>query len=476
MCSRWCSVWLSFFVLISALLSPGLALEDGKQIDEVTNAEWAGDLDGMRKRGFIRALVPFSLTSFYIDNGKERGLQAQLLNEFEKQLNVGVDREQDKVRVLVIPTTRDQLFPKLISGKGDLIAANLTVTADRMKDVDFGDPVYQEAKEIVATAPGEAPVEVLADLAGRQIYVREDSSFYPSLEAANVQLAEKGLELIDIQLADERLEAEDILEMVNAGAIPATVVDQHVGQFWSKVFPKFVMNTDVVLRDRGHIAWALRQDSPKLLAEVNAFMKEAKIGTLLGNMLAKEQMELADRFVDPSEEEYLQKLKELRDLFLKFGEKYDIDPSLLAAQAFQESRFDPNARSAAGAVGIMQLLPSTALDPNVDIKNYESLEGNIEAGAKYMRFLADHYFPETEIPEFEKMMMVFASYNAGPNRVKRVRPDAPDPNMWFRSVEWEVAEAAGSEPIRYVKNIYRYYLLFDSMMQRSEVLRKVRTE
>ena len=132
----------------------------------------------------------------------------------------------------------------------------------------------------------------------------------------------------------------------------------------------------------------------------------------------------------------------------------------VGAQAFQESRFDNNARSSAGAVGIMQLLPSTALDKDVAIKNFRTVEGSIEAGAKYNRFIADQYFPDKELSELNKILFVLASYNAGPNRVARVRKDAENPDIWFDHVEWQVARVAGIEPVKYVKNIYIYYLLF----------------
>ena len=172
--------------------------------------------------------------------------------------------------------------------------------------------------------------------------------------------------------------------------------------------------------------------------------------------------------INPKTDAYNKKLDELVVLFNKYGEKYDIDPMLLAAQAFQESRFNNNARSRAGAVGIMQLLPSTARDKNVNIKNFKKLENNIEAGAKYMRFVADHYFADENIPELQKILFVFASYNAGPNRVARVRKKAKDPNQWFDSVEWEVARAAGAEPIKYVKNIYIYYVIFKKLVEDQE--------
>ena len=286
------------------------------------------------------------------------------------------------------------------------------------------------------------------------------ASYYASLVAANEELKKLDLEPVTIVAADGRLEDEDLLEMVHTDIIPAIIMDEHKAKLWLQMFDKAKMHSDFAIREGGEIAWAFRKDSPELAKVINDFLVNAKAGTELGNTLVKRYFSNVDHLINPKTDAYQKKLDQLIGLFKKYGEKYDIDPMLLAAQAFQEFRFDHNARSKVGAVGIMQVLPSTAKDKNIAIKDITKLENNIEAGAKYMRFVADHYFPDEDIPELQKILFVFASYNAGPNRVARVRKDAKDPLLWFDSVDWEVAKAAGTEPIRYVKNIYIYYVMF----------------
>jgi membrane-bound lytic murein transglycosylase MltF len=212
----------------------------------------------------------------------------------------------------------------------------------------------------------------------------------------------------------------------------------------------------------------MRKNSPELKAAIDKFMGKARKGTTFGNILFRRYYRNSDRLRNPKLTEYREKLDHLRQLFQKYGSQFNIDYLLLAAQAFQESKFDQSARSRAGAIGVMQLLPSTAADPNVNVKNINDLERNIEAGAKYMRFIADRYFSDEGLSEEQRILFAFAAYNAGPNRVVRIRNKANDPSQWFGSVEWDVASSVGTEPVRYVKNIYRYYLVFRGFEKRRD--------
>ena len=137
---------------------------------------------------------------------------------------------------------------------------------------------------------------------------------------------------------------------------------------------------------------------------------------------------------------------------------------MLAAQGYQESRLDNSVRSKAGAVGIMQVLPTTAGDPNVDIADVKVLENNIHAAAKYMRFVMDTYFPGARMDPFNRTMFAFASYNAGPARIAGLRRQAAgrgmDPDQWFGQVEQVAAERIGRETVQYVGNILKYYVVY----------------
>ena len=448
-------------VLLLVTFSPAAhALTGRGTLAEAIAEPFTGDYGQMKKGQLVRVLISFSLTDYYLDKGKEKGLTAEIMREFKKFINHGIKKETKKIEVVLIPVPRDQLIPGLVAGHGDIAVANLTITPERQERVDFSDPVRKGVREILVTHTDQPDRGELTDLAGMEIHARPSSSYYASLQKANEMLADKGLDPIKIVDANEWLEDEDLLEMVEAGIIPAIVMDDHKTRLWLKLFKNIKAHEGPTLREGGEIAWAFRKESPELKKVVNAFVAKVRKGSMLGNIFAKRYQSDIYNIVNPRTEDYTKRLYELVGLFEKYGEKYNIDPMLLAAQAFQESRFNNKAKSRAGAVGIMQLLPSTATDKNVAIKNYRQLEGNIEAGAKYMRFVADHYFADESIPDLDRILFVFAAYNAGPNRVVRVRKKAENPNAWFDHVEWQVARAAGSEPIKYVKNIYIYYLLF----------------
>jgi membrane-bound lytic murein transglycosylase MltF len=448
--------------------SLALALETGDPLAERTSGIRLGDLSDMREDGVVRVLIPYSFTSFYLDRGDLKGIAVEFLREFEKTLNAGIKKEVQKTTVALIPTRRDLLIAHLVEGRGDLIVANMTITEERAVSVDFASPILTDVRELVVTDKHVPALASLDDLSGLEVHVRRSSSYFESLRAVNEELAERGLEPANVVLVDERLEDEDLLEMIQAGILPAIVIDEHKAHLWLQVLDGLQLHTDVPLREGGEIAWAMRKNSPELKAAIDKFMGKARKGTTFGNILFRRYYRNSDRLRNPKLTEYREKLDHLRQLFQKYGSQFNIDYLLLAAQAFQESKFDQSARSRAGAIGVMQLLPSTAADPNVNVKNINDLERNIEAGAKYMRFIADRYFSDEGLSEEQRILFAFAAYNAGPNRVVRIRNKANDPSQWFGSVEWDVASSVGTEPVRYVKNIYRYYLVFRGFEKRRD--------
>jgi membrane-bound lytic murein transglycosylase MltF len=453
-------------ILLVCLLSvlPAFALTSAESLLTALSESWKGDYSAMKKEKVVRVLIPFSITSYHIDNGKEKGVAVEYMRKFEASLNKGIKKEVDKVRVVLIPTRRDHIVSSLVEGRGDLAVGNLTITPERLNDVDFSVPILSNVRELVITKKTSPDITSLADLSDKEVHLRKSSSYYASMQRVNRELEGQNLPPVKIVDVDENIEDENLLEMVQSGIVPAIVVDEHKVKPWLNVHDEIKLHENYPVKEGGDIGWAFRKNSPEFKKIVDAFVFENRAGTIFGNIMMKRYYSDINKIVNPKSENYQKKLKELVALFNKYGKKYNIDPMLLAAQAFQESRFNNKAKSRVGAVGIMQVLPSTAKDRNVNIKNIQKLENNIEAGAKYMRFVADHYFDDPNISEFDKILFVFASYNAGPNRVARVRKKASDPNSWFDSVDMKVASAAGSEPIKYVKNIYIYYIAFKNIV------------
>ncbi len=367
------------------------------------------------------------------------------------------------MNVAFIPVSRDQLIPALVEGRGDIAAANLTITPEREADVDFSTPFAGDVRELVVTGPTAPSVASLEDLSGKEVFVRESSSYHASLLALNERFRSEGLAPIRIEPADELLETEDILEMVSAGIVPITVADSYLAEFWAQILD-ITVHDDLAVREGGQIAWALRQDSPQLKEVMDAFAVSHGKGTLMGNILLKRYLRNTAYVKNSRADEDVARLRNAAELFRKYAAQYDLDWLLVAAQAYQESEIDQSVRSAAGAIGVMQVLSFTAADRNVNIPNIEEIENNIHAGVKYMRFMMDRYFADQPMDDLNKGIFTLASYNAGPARVSRLREEAEenglDPNVWFRNVEVIAAKRIGRETVQYVSNIYKYYVSY----------------
>ena len=429
---------------------------------------WKGDLPGMLDRRVIRVLTTYSKTFFFIDKGQQRGATHDIFAEFERSLNAQLAKEKKlkqrhlKVRIIFVPVTRDNLFTALNEGKGDIAAANLTITATRQQQVAFTDPIYSDIQELLISGPASSQVKNVDDLAGKTVFVRRSSSYYESLEALNARFAKASLPHIVIKPAPEALEDEDLLEMLNAGLIPLIVVDRHKALFWKQVFPKIQVHEDIVLRDNGNIAWAVRKDNPQLLAKLNGFIKDNRQGSTLGNTLLLRYLKSAKYVKNAAAEKERRKFLKMVEIFRKYGDRYDVDWLLMAAQGYQESRLNQSVRSHVGAIGVMQVMPSTGKELKVgDIKQ---LDPNIHAGVKYMRWMIDRYYGDEPMTQLDKALFSFASYNAGPARIARLRTETKkrgfDPNIWFGNVENLAAEKIGAETVTYVSNIYKYYIAY----------------
>ena len=422
------------------------------------------DFAGMQERRTVRALVVRSKTFYFLDGAVQRGLSYDRLKAFEAYLNERLDTGTLKINFVFLPVTRDQLIPALLEGYGDLAAANLTITPERLAEVDFSIPVQREVQEILVTGPASEPIGTVEDLSGKSVHTRRSSSYRESLAALNERLSGAGLAPVEIIFVDEHIEDEELLEMVNASLIPRIVIDSHKAGFWAQIFDAIEVRGDLVLRDQADIAWAFRPNSPELKALVDDFLKVNREGSLTGNLLLQRYLKETRYVENALHSSELRKFNETAHLFQEYGDRYGFDWLMVMSQAYQESRLDQSLRSHAGAVGVMQLLPSTAADKNVNVGDITELENNIHAGNKYLRFIRDRYFESEPMDELNKTLFAFASYNAGPARVSRLRTEAEqqglDPNVWFDNVEAVAARRIGRETVDYVSNIYKYWIAY----------------
>jgi membrane-bound lytic murein transglycosylase MltF len=449
---------------------------DPSLLEHVKRERWAGDLDGMVERRYIRALVTYNRSYYFYDEGEARGISYEALKEFEKFLNRKLGTGNRQVGVLFIPVPRGNLLQALADGRGDIAASNIAIMPEGRELVDYSDPVRENVSNVVATGPNAPVLTVLDDLGGKEVFVRKRSRYWLLLTRLNEELKQAGKPAVILKAADEDLEDEDILEMVNAGIVGITVVDSLVGELWTKVFDRVTLHPALTLAPNVDIGWAFRKNSPQLAAAVNEFVKEHKVGTAFGNTLLRKYFQSTKWIINSTSEEELKKFRETVEYFKKYSDQYGFDWLMVAAQGYQESRLDQSARSAAGAVGVMQIKPSTAADKSVNIPDVEKVESNVHAGVKYMRFMVDKYFNDPAIDRINRGLFAFASYNAGPNRVAQLRRQAAqeglDPNKWLNNVELVADREIGRETVTYVSNIYKYYVAFKLVLEREQHKKK----
>ena len=431
-------------------------------VRSVLDAPFTGDFDAMVKRRVIRVAVTFNRTHYFIDRGQERGLTYESLKQFEQDLNADLKTGNLKVNVVLLPMTREQLYPALATGKVDMVAAMVTVTPGREKLVAFSEPTRTNVSQVVVTGPGAPPIAAVDDLSGQHVFVRVGSIYAESLASLNARLKTAGKPPVVITPAPAVLEDDDVLEMVNAGLAPITVVDDYLATFWSKVLPNLTVHQDVTLRTGGYLALAFRQENHRLRQTVDGWLRKHGKGDGFRNVVERRYLENTKFVKNAAADAERAKLRAVVELFRKYGKQYDLDYLLMAAQGYQESTLDHRMRSPVGAIGVMQVMPPTGKELNVG--DITKVDPNIHAGVKYMRLMIDRYYKDEPMDDLNKALMTFASYNAGPGRIRQLRNEAEkrglDRNVWFGNVERVASERIGRETVTYVSNIFKYYISY----------------
>jgi membrane-bound lytic murein transglycosylase MltF len=447
----------------------------------IVNKKWTGDFDRMLERRMIRVYAPYSRSLFFNDKGRERGLSAEIVRDFERWINKKYAKQLGRrpLTIYLVPATRDKLVPDVVEGLADIAVGNLTVTEERLKVVDFAVPsVLSNVDEIVVTGPLTPEIATLDDLGGRTVHVRRASSYYESLVALNTRLRDAGKPEVRLEVVPDALEDEDMMEMLNTGLLEALIVDDWKAKMWAQVLPKLKVRTDLVLRDDGRVGWMIRKQSPKLAAEIDDFHRSwANKQGVIQYRLAQ-YMKRVRELKDPTGTGEWKRFKDTLALFEKYGGRYDFDPLMLAAQGYQESTLDQNAKSAVGAIGVMQVMPATGAE--LKVGDIRLIEPNIHAGAKYMDILMEKYFADAHFSEGNRPLFAFASYNCGPGNVAKMRREAAkrglDPDKWFNNVEIVTSEKIGMETTTYVRNIYKYYVAYKLMLEAHAVADKARRQ
>jgi len=451
------------------------------------------DLDGILSKRTLRVLVVPNRTNYFLDRGTQRGVTYESFVLFGAFLERTRQRQLKstspvfsklhgpmKLHVVFVPVSRDQIFQALVDGRGDVAAANLTITDSRSRGVDFTDPVITDLNEIVVSGPAAPALQTLEDLAGQTVHVRRRTSYFESLTLLNDRFKAQGKAPMRLILLPDAIENEDKLEMLNAGLINLAVIEAPLFDFWSRMFPNIKAHPDLMVRRGGSIAWAVRKGNPELRAALNQFLSTDYPRGSVKRLVILSSYLGSTHWVKPvygrSE---LERYDRTVNLVRQYSNRYGFEYQLVLALAFQESNLNQSFVSPKGAIGLMQVMPGTGRDMGVgDI----GLPGpNVHAGVRYLRRLMDNYFNEPQVTFLNRMLFSFAAYDAGPARISRLREEAGrlgfDRNKWFGNVELVVADRVGLEPVHYVGNILKYYVAYTRIdeveMERARAKRKL---
>ena len=411
---------------------------------------------GLIERGRLRMITRNNAMTYFIHRGLQVGFEYELMKKFASEHGLRLE--------VVIPKSHAELLSYLNDGKGDVVAAAMTITPERQVEADFTEP-YNEVEEVVVVREDDDSIMTIRDLAGRTFHVRGSSSFYPTLKA----LKDSVEDLRIVKLPDD-IETEEIMVGVESGLYDLTLVDSNL----------FDVERTYGLRLRAAfsvksttLGWGVRKGNPALLGSLNEYIRREK-GGLYFNMMKKRYFENPRRIArakDSTRVGISGQLSPFDDLVKEYAQRYGQDWRLVTAQMYQESKFDPDAVSWVGAKGLMQVMPRTGLQ--LGFEDLEDPEQGIHAGTKYMHQLIDRF--DHEIPMQSRIRFALASYNVGYGHLldarRLAREKGWDPNLWFGHVEqamrllsqpayYERARfgyCRGGQPVYYVEKIQSLY-------------------
>jgi membrane-bound lytic murein transglycosylase MltF len=416
------------------------------------------DLAEIRSAGVLRVLINQSRNTSAEVKGQAIGSELQRLRAFEQFLNRDSSR---KLSIKLIPKAKDQLLAALLRGEGDLVVPGELLTPNNDQSVSASRALEQQVPIVLVSAQGSRRYVRLQQLAGHSVTLAKGSAAAQAVMLVNQQLAERRLAPLSIEWADSSLAGEDVLELVQAGIYPLTAVELPLAERWAKVLPKLRIERHLQLDNRSDRHWYLSRQAPMLGATLEHFLQSYKRPADHDVAFVRVNRRTY-RVHNPLARSDRQKLEKLRPTLQLYAAQNNFDWLSLAALAYKESSFNPHVRSGSGPSGLMQITPAAAR--SVGVSNSQTLEGNVQAAAKYMAMLRKRFFASPQIAESERLAFVLAAYNLGPARVQGLRTEAKrrglNPNQWFFQVERVASEQVGLGVVSYVSSVNKYQLTF----------------
>ncbi len=435
-----------------------------------TRPEPAVDLEQIRERGRLRVITSYGPISYFIYRGQPMGYEYELIQRFGRFLALPVD--------LVIAEDIDHMIELLNSGEGDLIAYRLTVNSERRELVEFSRPLYFTRQVLVQRKPDdwrtlprreleERLVRNPVELDGVQVHVRKGAAYASRLRNLEREIGGR----IAIVEAEADLPTEELIARVAEGSIDYTVADEDIARLIGGYYSNIDVNTAVGLEQQ--ISWAVRKDTPQLLQAVNQWLAEAQ-GESDFFVIHRKYFQDHRAYRVRVESDLFPinggSISPWDELFQRYADKIDWDWRMLAALAYQESRFNPRARSWMGATGLMQLMPATAR--HFGARNLYDPQENLRAAVAFIGWLQDYWGERISDPD-QRLRFVLASYNVGQGHVEDARRLAQlhelNPDQWYGNVDHyllakadphyynqEVVQfgyARGREPVEFVEKV-----------------------
>ncbi|MFV2054994.1 MAG: transporter substrate-binding domain-containing protein [Thiohalomonadales bacterium] len=434
-----------------------------QKLAESRPTRYTDDLPVIKQRKTLRVLTRNNTANYYLWRGRLMGFEYELVKEFSKKQGL-------RLEMIVVPA-RDQLKDWLLEGRGDLIAASMSIRPLNIvqSSLIFSDR-YNSVNEVIVMRSDDKSIETLEDLQGRKIYVRQSSSYWNSLS----KLKQTGL-AFDLMAVPEIMETEEIIAKVADGSYDLTVSDSNLVEI------ELAWRTDIkaslIIRQGIQHGWLMRKNNPQLQAAVADFIKSTYRGAFYNitkTKYFKKKRRISKYVKMRNNKELRDQLSPYDEIVKRLSEKKALDWRLVVSQMFHESRFNPKARSWVGAQGLLQVMPRTAAE--FGVTNLADPEQGILAGVRYLAWLRHRFEPELSVKD--RMWFVLASYNAGLGHVRDARRLAKqrglNPNIWFQNVEKAMlllskpkfsklarfGYVRGSEPVKYVREVHDRYLAY----------------
>lgn len=448
-------------LLVLALLAPLPAMARAPGPLQVAHPAKARDLADIRQSRVLRVLVNQSRNSSGEVKGEAIGVEYHRLQAFEQYLNGHADGGQ-AIHLKIIPRPKEQLIGALQRGDGDLVAPGELLDLPDTPLVSASAPVLDNVPLVLVGAKGARRYARIEQLAGKTVTLPAGSVAGDALQAINQKLAARKLAPVKVEWADPSLAVEDVLEMVQAGIYPMTIVEKPIAGRWAKVMPKLMVQGNLHLGAPRQITWYVRSDASMLHASIDRFTRGYRAPADQDAAFTRVYRKLY-QVHNPLAHADRQRLEKLRPVLQRYGREQGIDWLNLAALAFKESQLDPTVRGAGGATGLLQITPSAA--QRVGVGNIQNVDNNVQAASRYLALIRKKFFASSKLNERQRMAFVLAAYNMGPERVQAMRAEARrrglNPNQWFFQVERIAMEQMGMNAVSYVNSVNKYYLAYD---------------